>query len=274
MICKLCDSTKSAITRCGKIRDGKPGHYIEEATLHRCLDCGIVFLDESLMRGEDYYSSGEYRKKVEQKRTADMDIIKTNMDIFSQIAPEDPGSCVLDVGSGHGWNAQAMRMLGLGVVTIDPDPEMCPDWETLKGAGDQVTEIATAFTVIEHVENPKTFLLEIKDKLVDGGKILLSTPNLNNFNFQYSVDYRASFYCTQHNWYFDFYSLRELLVRVGFKNIFYRTKQILGLDNTFAIMSKNYKYAAPIDNPVLDFAWKNHLEEEGAADMLYMWGEK
>lgn len=106
------------------------------------------------------------------------------------------GRRAIDVGCGAGLLAEPLARLGASVTAVDAAPEniaaarthaqsqglvidyRCGDIGERRFAEPLgVFDLVTAMEVIEHVAEPKAFLLALKDRLAPGGVVILSTPN-------------------------------------------------------------------------------------------------
>jgi len=79
-------------------------------------------------------------------------------------------------------------------------------------------DYAFSIQVIEHVENPRNFLEEIKQFLKPGGSVLISTPNRDEILMNIlHKEFSSFFYRTQHRWYFNEESLINCAKLSGFE---------------------------------------------------------
>ena len=104
------------------------------------------------------------------------------------------GKSVIDVGSGDGYGGMLLSYGASKVSLVDNDPQrlkraklnykyFCEDVEFLqvdlekeypKGKWD----VATAFEVIEHVEDPHFLVANIAEHLTEGGCLVFSVPHM------------------------------------------------------------------------------------------------
>lgn len=92
----------------------------------------------------------------------------------------EPGAKVLDLGSGEGIHAQAMKDAGLAPVTLSLIPPadivadfFAPELETLLPPLDAIW----ASHVLEHQVNPGLFLGRCFDLLPEGGLLAITVPH-------------------------------------------------------------------------------------------------
>lgn len=108
--------------------------------------------------------------------------------------PFAEGARVLDCGCGEGYGAALLAEHAADVVGLDRDPEAVA-WARgrYRGSGnlrfvtseaerlpfeDGSFELVTCFQVLEHLEDPASFLRETRRVLSPGGTLLLTTPNV------------------------------------------------------------------------------------------------
>ena len=101
-----------------------------------------------------------------------------------------PGQRVLDLGAGQGaWaerlkragyevvaveqNREAFRVSGVPVVKADLNGDFA---SSVEGPFD----VISAIEVIEHLENPRHLLRQVKRLLAPGGRVFITTPNVEN----------------------------------------------------------------------------------------------
>lgn len=101
------------------------------------------------------------------------------------------GKTALDVGCGAGLLCEPLARLGAAVTGLDAAPEsigvaqahaaeagLVIDYRCADVAGlSETFNLVTSMEVIEHVADPAKFLTALRDRMADGGLLILSTPN-------------------------------------------------------------------------------------------------
>ena len=106
--------------------------------------------------------------------------------------PYCAGKSVLDAGCGEGYGAALLAGVAARVVGVDRSRPalvhartrygrdglgfVCADLERL-GALRGGFDVVCNFQVIEHLEAPERLLEQLRDRLVTGGRLILTTPN-------------------------------------------------------------------------------------------------
>lgn len=102
-----------------------------------------------------------------------------------------PGASVLDLGAGSGAMCQRLLDLGMEVCAMDLVPENFRLADTVpfitadlnQDFSDKVQrrlDGIVAVEIVEHLENPRKFLRECHKLLNADGRVILSTPNIDN----------------------------------------------------------------------------------------------
>jgi SAM-dependent methyltransferase len=101
---------------------------------------------------------------------------------------QKPGR-MLDIGCAAGYMLAAARQLGWEIAGVEPSPAMrqrtrtsldCAVYESLDqaiAAGVERFDCVMLFEVIEHLDDPIAVMRKIRELLVPGGLLALSTPN-------------------------------------------------------------------------------------------------
>lgn len=289
--CEICDNSHWDIRYRGKVRDGAFGNFSkEECVVARCLQCGIERLNESACQDEGFYETEEYRRLLNQPEDiagfmAEHDVLQLRN--LSVLWPESiRHKIIADIGCAAGSFLDHVSGLAREKVAIEPREDY---HYSLKDRGYHVypyakdavqdwkekIDFAFCFSVIEHVQNPRAFLNEIRELLNPEGKLIVSTPNRLDILMDLKGDeYRQFFYRTVHRWYFDSDSLAYCARQAGLKVMEIRCVHRFGLSNAMAWLRDGRPTgSAPLphlDSPMLDNFWKSYLESRGVGDYLYL----
>lgn len=101
---------------------------------------------------------------------------------------------VLDIACGEGYGSHSLSKAGaLSVIGVDVSEESCEHARAKYGIdarqgdaraiplGDSSVDVIVSFETIEHVENPESFVSECSRVLKPGGKLIISTPEVNTY---------------------------------------------------------------------------------------------
>ncbi|KKM69280.1 hypothetical protein LCGC14_1452370 [marine sediment metagenome] len=102
---------------------------------------------------------------------------------------KENGGIALDVGCGSGSLANCLIEKGYNVIGSDIENFLKfskvkfnkSDLDEKWNFEDDSMDLITAIEIIEHLENPRHFIREIKRVLKIGGKAIISTPNIFNW---------------------------------------------------------------------------------------------
>jgi 2-polyprenyl-3-methyl-5-hydroxy-6-metoxy-1,4-benzoquinol methylase len=251
-----------------------------------CVTCGARYLPPLIEDTGAYYQSGEYRDDLSQgnavgdyfRLTDDEQPHKLNLVGMHQLRAE----IVADIGCGAGPFLDLVK--GIASRTIAVEPNECYH-ESLRQRGHDVYTwahdvpsslaghiyAAVSYSVIEHVDNPLTFLRDIRRLLKPGGVLVLSTPNADDWMVANSTDYAAFFYRKFHLWYFTAAALKRLAALAGFVSCEVTFDHRFDLSNAMVWMRDK----CPSGNGKLTFDaalnanWRECLIREGRSDYIY-----
>ena len=178
---------------------------------------------------------------------------RTSMDIKAAVLPENnsrfindrldvikkycTGKSVLDLGcvdhmaiqeSGAVWMHKTIKEVARELIGVDFEAEEvaklnAKGYDIVVGNVESIElnrtfEVCVAGELIEHLSNPGLFLENVHHHLVDGGTLIVTTPNAFalRYHFTHFLYGRGSIN-PQHTFYYDYYTLRELCERHWFK---------------------------------------------------------
>jgi 2-polyprenyl-3-methyl-5-hydroxy-6-metoxy-1,4-benzoquinol methylase len=229
--CELCGvSVSSENVIANRLRHGIKLDVLQ------CPSCGLVFLypkpSEEALR--EYYASDAYRNMYKdptdpaefhqrfrygdtvQRIERTRDLINEKMD-------------VLEIGAATGFFIEGIKDKVKSVAGIEPNNEFrnyaqkelgLKMYSNLNAARKDRLEydIAFMFHVLEHIHNPKDFLINIKRLLKRNGKVYIEVPNVKDVLISlYKVPAFRSFYWNYaHLFYFSPETLKLLLQSAGY----------------------------------------------------------
>lgn len=287
--CKICGGHDLQTLYRGLIRVGRFGTLTDkDQTVWRCANCLAGFLPTTLGQSADYYESQKYREEVDESSEVS-DYFRlhdgeqaVNIGIIGTAAFR--GKVVADVGCGGGSFLDGIRGYCKMAVAIEPSKTFRDSlgkrgYSVFPYSADALREfqgrvdVATSFSVLEHVEDPLAFLKELRELLSSGGKAYISTPNADDLLLDaLPQDYPRFFFRKAHLWYFSPESLLKLLVLAGFSRIRLIPHQRFGLSNFLGWMkdrSPQGKNHYAFVTEAMDAAWKAELERTRKCDYLY-----
>ncbi|HEX3178539.1 MAG TPA: class I SAM-dependent methyltransferase [Methylomirabilota bacterium] len=287
--CAICEGKAHEVLYHGPIRVGGFGSYsAEPETVWRCVECGAGRLPVSSVD----YETSEYRMLVDTADTVDAfrrthdgeQPEKLRMLGTSELRDR----VVMDVGCGGGAFLDLVRGFARTTIGVEPATSLrravreaghlafayCADVPA-EWAGR--VDVAVAFSIIEHVEDPAALLRDVARLLCPGGRLLISTPNRRDLLLELlPEDYARFFYRLVHLWYFDSASLTTLLHRAGFREVSVRYVHRFDLSN--AVLWLRDKRPTGIGGlPTLrdaDPVYRSVVESTGRADYLYAYARK
>jgi SAM-dependent methyltransferase len=219
----------------------KPALDCEGFGYVRCVSCGLVQMnpqpvkDEIIARygnkfGEDYLSyelenEGAFLK-LQQLALEDSGFFKLEKNFFSRAADEEHPS-VLDAGCATGALLDFLRGRGWRVTGVEISPgaqyalkERHLDVRNLpleeSGFPENSFDIVLASHLIEHLNDPRSFLTETYRVLKNGGRVFITTPNISGFQARIlGPRWRSAIF--DHLYLFSIRTLINLLKSTGFK---------------------------------------------------------
>jgi 2-polyprenyl-3-methyl-5-hydroxy-6-metoxy-1,4-benzoquinol methylase len=290
MNCRICSGKAVKTLHSAPIRSGRFGNLTDRPIkVLKCQGCGAAFLGETPVDLKRFYESAAYRESVDGGTDASKFFDAHDAEQIRHLSVAGTGGfrgkTVADIGCGGGSFVDWISGAAATVVAIEPMNEFR---ESLKKRGYATYPYASeaardyggkvdhaySFSVVEHIENPKEFMEEIRNLLRPGGELLLSTPNSDDVLMQtLPQDYPAFFYRLAHLWYFDAASLTELARIAGFEKIEVIPYQRFGMSNFIHwVRDRRPRGEEALDfvSPTLDAVWKKELERTFRCDYLFL----
>jgi len=286
--CAICGGRQWVEHYRGPVRAGRFGTLAPAPGLVlRCRSCDAAYLVGQPVD----YASDAYRKLVDGGgEAADFHRVH-DAEQAEKLALLGTGSlrgrCVADIGCGAGALLDLVRAVGARTLAVEP---MTAYHAAMRSGGHAVfpvveavppewhgqVDLATCFSVLEHIEDPLAFLQGIRRLLKPCGRLLLSTPNRDDWLLELlPEDYGQFFYRVVHRWYFTAGSLCQLGSRAGFAAVSPAFHHRFDLSNFLLWLRDRHptglgRLAA---SPVLDATFVATLAATGRSDYLHAWLE-
>jgi len=168
-------AAESAQVRCNVREFGA-----ETFTVWRCAKCGSLHSKEPIDYGRYY---GHY-PFIRQRYDFFVKItLRKRLGILKHAGLED-GKTLLDYGCGSGHFVRYAREHGVQAEGYDPYSEEFGDVSVL----DRRYDFVTAQDVLEHVDDPRALVVDLKSFAVPCGCIAIGTPNADAINLHESLD--------------------------------------------------------------------------------------
>ena len=260
IICNLCGSSRYCLVyrrpKIEKKLKPLPSSYtISESELEkpdkivRCMTCGLVFAipeDPIKELTQDYVNMAdpEYLKE-ERGRRAQADIV------LRKIAKFKRSGKLLDIGCGPGFFLDQAKRQGWAVHGVDLSQwskdhakahfniDITQGLLTDARFPDRAFDVIVMNDVIEHLEDPKCVLKEIRRILKNDGIIYISTPDIQSF---LSRLLSAKWWGINkyHLYYFSKKTIEKLFDEVGFKPLRYSSYPRTFSLNYWAMRLRSY----------------------------------
>ncbi len=183
--CVICDS-QDLTSKEQLARDG------DRLLIYKCGNCLHQFQDPDIY--QDMYSSGDFTSSARGEKTPTKEKIqqldrmafrryKAYFDFIKEFGH------TLEIGSSIGSFLHILKLMGKTVQGIEPDSDYAHFSEHQYGFT-QLPELlenhiptlpydaVCSFHVIEHVQDPKAFVRNIREIMKEGGKLLIECPSI------------------------------------------------------------------------------------------------
>lgn len=139
----------------------------------RCGVCGVLFMDCTEDELRNYYASGSYRARKNPRLELQAQRRRAANIVQYIGSPE----VLIDFGASAGALLDAARERGAVAYGVDIDPvfgsEMYRDLQSVPQQADCITLIHS----LEHMPHPLDLLIEVYNKLNNGGRVVIEVPS-------------------------------------------------------------------------------------------------
>ena len=294
MECKICGSSDIVTVYEGLIRVGKFGNLSDKKVpVYECRSCSAKWLQSLIKDKVEYYESEAYRKEVDEGfdvqsyfKLHDGEQLKhfnmTGTAIFRN-------KIVADIGCGAGSFLDYVKSACETAIAIEPASLYRASlaqrgYRVYPYAADALVDykdkvdVAVSYSVLEHIEDPLSFLRDIHALLAPGGSLIVSTPNADDVLLEVIPEVYSPFYYRKaHLWYFNAAALKNLLETAGFQDNTVTHFHRFGLGNFLTwIRDRQPKGDSRLAciSDTMNAVWRSELERTGQSDYLTAVGIK
>jgi 2-polyprenyl-3-methyl-5-hydroxy-6-metoxy-1,4-benzoquinol methylase len=186
VICPICKKDIEVIRAENDYRDDLSG---KTYSIFQCKECECHFAEPMCQPGPEWYA--KYTKIFGYgNSSAGKPNWRTKLLQHVKLSPLKKMR-LLDIGCGAGEFIEQAKILGFDVYGLDFDKTKialanqkgltqafaCSAEDFFANSNSQLYDVITFFQVIEHLQDPATFLESVKKLLVAGGYVLLDVPN-------------------------------------------------------------------------------------------------
>ena len=247
----------------------------------RCKRCSLVFLSSFEHINKDFYKDGKMHSgNFDHKRwlEASYDDDRRRFLMLKKIIK---GKKLLDFGCGAGGFLMMAKDYASKVARVEKQDALRALFNEknldIFDNPDEIHDkfdVITMFHVLEHLPDPKSVIKELLNKLKDDGKLIIEVPNEDDALLSlYACKKFADFtHWSCHLYSFNRKTLKKLLEDTGVKVNYIKPVQRYGFANHLYWLLRGEKGGhnvwEKLDNPVLNFFYKNFLKLISKTDTL------
>ncbi|PKN00415.1 MAG: hypothetical protein CVU78_01315 [Elusimicrobia bacterium HGW-Elusimicrobia-2] len=224
--CEICGENKSFVFGSAKCPDGTMDRVF---TIHKCANCGFVFL--SPMPSRDEMAAFYFDEYYGNNSGVSGNLSATIFSLFrflrgKRIYRYKKTGRILDVGCGDGSFLNLMKLSRwevAGVETAETGIKRCAQKKINAqhdiNFPDEYFDVITLWHSLEHIENPPGILKKLYRVLSKKGKLIISVPNIESM--EYVLFKRSWFHLDlpRHLRHFSPGTLKKLLLKAGFRTL-------------------------------------------------------
>lgn len=202
-----------------------------------CSSCHFVFTDLSPQKdfydnfySKDYYQHGSSKRGYDDYQNEEISIRQTFSQKVNELSLASTGY-VLDIGCAYGYFLKEVpgrwQKFGLEVSShsanlaakLVPEAKIKNDFFRSNTFPGVKFDLITLFDVAEHLDNPKEVLKTVHHKLKPGGRVVLTTGDVDSLFSKIQGKSWHLYNPPQHLCYFSKSVMVKLLTEIGFKEI-------------------------------------------------------
>lgn len=229
--CPICNSTKvKPFLTCIDHTVSK-----ESFNIVQCTDCSFKFTNPipspdtlgNYYKSEDYISHSNTNKGLISKcyKLIRNFTLKRKLSLIQKHVSR---GTILDYGCGTGMFLKVCQDNGWKAYGVEPDDgarkigsemglNVFSDKERVNTyTNNQTFDIITLWHVLEHVTDLDDTLTFFKEKLNNGGALIIAVPNYTSYDAQHYKEFWAAYDVPRHLYHFEISTIQKLLSSYGF----------------------------------------------------------
>lgn len=280
--CYLCNS-KKFLKIPGKVRDNP------KIPIYQCEQCKLVFLGDQKHINKKYYENHYLDENLKDVSWEEMLKICFSDDKrrTEQIKLLIKDKKYLDIGCGAGGTLVQLKKTNKNISGVEPikiwrdslNAVGIKTFKSIEEIKDNSVNFITLFHVLEHIKDPIELLKLVKKKGTKDCIMVIEVPNVDDalISLYKNKGFSNFTYWSPHLYYFNNETLKNVLLKVGFKenNIKVLQFQRYPLSNHLMWLSKNipggHEKWAFLNSDKLNKEYAKKLASIGKCDTLICW---
>jgi len=246
-----------------------------------CLNCGLVYLSRLNHIDDTFYEDSNMHKEVDFQKWQN----ETSIDDerrFEFVKTMITNKSVLDFGSGNGGYLNYASSVAKSISALELETAIQAQYEEYGirlhrdiNKLDAEYDVISMFHVLEHLSEPKEMLMQLANKLKEGGKIIVEVPNSEDalLTLYKSESFSKFTYWSCHLFLFNEKTLQDLVHQCGLKVDYIKHIQRYPLSNHLYWLAHDkpgghQKWGEYLDSEALNSAYEESLASIGKTDTL------
>lgn len=234
-LCPVCGA--AGISKVYTVKD----HTVSQKhfDIYHCSSCQVRFTQDpppeseigSFYKSKNYISHTDTSKGLINRiyRYVRTRAVNQKRKLIETVTGKQKGT-LLDVGSGTGYFAAAMKNAGWEVTGLEPDEgarevakeqhslTLLPSAELFNLPGNKF-DVITLWHVLEHVHDVKKYISTFKKLLADNGRLFIAVPNYKSHDAKIYKEHWAAYDVPRHLYHFTPDTMKYLMHEAGLKII-------------------------------------------------------